>query len=384
MQEVYRQHINSPEWLEGSFNTNFDYSQPGFNNQGTTSGSNYGPTNDPESGYVAWHNPHGGSTFIGIRPDGTKERVSRAQAIEWGYTPAPRTTFGPGMTNPVTTYPGGGGGGGGVNIPNPGGGGGGGNIGDPNLSADMPPGSTPPPGTGGGPGPGPGPGVLPPTPPGVPGSPNSPINWDWSYWDPNSDTGAPPYGGGAYDPNDYAFERYVPGQESPWGIPEVAGGNRDFYRNQFLNLLRDEQNFRDRQRGADEARQDAFENPLEAAPVDWSWANLPDVEVAGAPTYSTASWITPGETTFEEIVRHYRPSFSDEGQAFWGRVLEDEGNNLASTHWSTQTDPNRMIGNLNNSGANRQHYIDLINKAFSPTGQTVSQGGVPEGYALPI
>ena len=74
-------------------------------------------------------------------------------------------------------------------------------------------------------------------------------DWNWESFQP----GAPSLeGGGGYDPNDYAFDRYVPGQESPWGIPDVQGGNKDFYRNQFLNLLKDEQNFQNRQ---DESRQ---------------------------------------------------------------------------------------------------------------------------------
>jgi len=114
----------------------------------------------------------------------------------------------------------------------------------------------------------------------TPGAPS--FDWDWEVFQP----GAPSMeGGGGYDPNDYAFDRYVPGQESPWGIPDVQGGNRDFYRNQFVNLLKGEQNFQDRQRDADAQRQFALENPLEAPALDWSWADLPDrtAQPAGSP-----------------------------------------------------------------------------------------------------
>ena len=106
-------------------------------------------------------------------------------------------------------------------------------------------------------------------PPGYQGG----YDWNWDDFQP----GAPSLdGGGGYDPNDYAFDRYVPGQESPWGIPEVEGGNKDFYRNQFVNLLKDEQNFQGRQDQAALARQEAMDNPLEGKTADWSWINNPD------------------------------------------------------------------------------------------------------------
>ena len=76
-----------------------------------------------------------------------------------------------------------------------------------------------------------------------------------------------------------AFDRYVPGEESPWGAPNVSGGNKEFYRNQFMNLLSDEQNFRDRQRQSSEIRDNA--QPLTNSKPDWSWVEggLPEVVV---------------------------------------------------------------------------------------------------------
>ena len=103
-------------------------------------------------------------------------------------------------------------------------------------------------------------------------------NWNWEDFQ----AGAPDMeGGGGYDPNDYAFDRYVPGQESPWGVPDIEGGNKDFYRNQIVSLLRDEQNFRDRQRESDAIREGS--DPLEPTPMDWSWleGGLPEVRVGG-------------------------------------------------------------------------------------------------------
>ena len=164
---------------------------------------------------------------------------------------------------------------------------------------DNPPVSQPP----GGPGvPGPqppgGPGVPGPQPPGGPsGTPADPYSWDGSDFE----RGAPSLdGGGGIDPADYAFDRYVPGQESPWGIPEVQGGNRDFYRNQFINLLRQEQGLQAGQQRAaatrriqDRVRQGLdtpnvspevrarYEQSLQPAPMDWSWleGGLPEVQV---------------------------------------------------------------------------------------------------------
>lgn len=90
--------------------------------------------------------------------------------------------------------------------------------------------------------------------------------WDWEVNQP----GAPGMeGGGGYDPNDYAFDRYVPGMESPWGVPDVEGGNKDFYRNQFMQLLSEEQGFQNQERDAFDRRSYAQENPLESAPFDW-------------------------------------------------------------------------------------------------------------------
>lgn len=95
--------------------------------------------------------------------------------------------------------------------------------------------------------------------------------WDWSDFQPGASSLD---GGGGYDPNDYAFDRYVPGEESPWGVPEIEGGNKDFYRNQFVSLLRDEQNFRNRQMDAMEAAENASNDPLFTQPMDFIWRKM--------------------------------------------------------------------------------------------------------------
>lgn len=76
-------------------------------------------------------------------------------------------------------------------------------------------------------------------------------------------------------PNYATTGRYIPGGGSPWGNPDVAGGNKEFYRAQLANLLRGEQTFRARQayaaEGARNAEAKPFTPPTRAEM--WSWAN---------------------------------------------------------------------------------------------------------------
>lgn len=135
------------------------------------------------------------------------------------------------------------------------------------------------------------------TPTGIGGG----FDWNWEEAQP----GAPSLeGGGGYDPNDYAFDRYVPGQESPWGIPDIEGGNRDFYRNQFVNLLRDEQNFQNKQDTArqerwllDRARQGVQEAPGSMSQENWD-AWLGSVQ----PDKADWSWMGEGWTPEADVM----------------------------------------------------------------------------------
>tara|TARA_R110001592_G_scaffold109781_1_gene305726 strand:+ start:1262 stop:2731 length:1470 start_codon:yes stop_codon:yes gene_type:complete len=122
--------------------------------------------------------------------------------------------------------------------------------------------------------------VPPPTGDGtfVEGNPPPDTSWDWDYFRDKA-VGDRQWGG--YDVDYQAFERYQPGMDSPWGMPNIEGNNNDFYQQQFVNLLRDEQGFDARQREAQRRQQEAYENPYEAIEMDWSWANngqgLPEI-----------------------------------------------------------------------------------------------------------
>jgi len=101
------------------------------------------------------------------------------------------------------------------------------------------------------------------------------MDWDWGRFGTQTDTG----GFGQYFPNYDASARYSPGEGATWGSDQFPGDNRDFYQNQFGNLIRQSQGFQRNQVMANRLRQEAAENPMQAMPTDWSWTTLPEVEI---------------------------------------------------------------------------------------------------------
>lgn len=120
-------------------------------------------------------------------------------------------------------------------------------------------------------------------------------NWDWGRFGTQTDEG----GFGQYfEPYD-ASARYSPGEDATWGSDRFPGSNRDFYQNQFGNLLRQEQTYRRRQEEAARAARQAqmirqgvrpegmssedFAQERQAItqPEPWSWleGGLPEVDV---------------------------------------------------------------------------------------------------------
>ena len=210
------------------------------------------------------------------------------------------------------------------------------------------------------------------------------FDWNWSDFD----RGAPSLdGGGGYDPNDYAFDRYVPGQESPWGISGIEGGNKDFYRNQFMNLLRQEQNFQNKQRDAAMIREDAAANPIEAGPADWSWieGGLPNVATGGGP----ADWqlrdglnLEAGMTN-EAVFNQVRDQLTPQTVSWYENTWNaNEGNDSNagtrnSTLWSYANSPNDF-GAAQGAGLAAQQ--DLANALF----QDINFSTAPQGYASPV
>lgn len=212
--------------------------------------------------------------------------------------------------------------------------------------------------------------------------------WNWSDFE----RGAPSLdGGGGTDPSDYVFNRFVPGQESPWGIPDVEGGNKDFYRNQFMGLLEQEQNFQDKQRASAEQRAFAEANPLERGPTDWSWieGGLPNVATGGAPPewgWSDAAGYEQGITNqqlFNNVRDQLTPQttswFDNTWQANAGDSPQGTG---ASQYWGTFDNPNDLIATAN--GADDVSRInamqDLANALYTDSNFSTA----PAGYASPV
>ena len=250
----------------------------------------------------------------------------------------------------------------------------------------------------------PGSGNLPPpdSPPGVvlPGSQVPPdTSWKWDYFQPKS-AGAGEWGG--YDQDYGVFERYQPGQDSPWGMPDIEGGNREFYQQQFGNLLRDEQGYQNRERAAQMRRQDLAANP----PGDinfgdmWDSMNLPEVTMGTGQT-------TP--TSFDFNQDYSGMSLQD----IWGQVqgrsvfdssdsskpAQDVLNNYfdnpdraaysQDVDWSSFASPGDAFAaidpaswaGMNRPGVAQEGLRTILNQVYTPGQQGAT---APLGYASPV
>ena len=228
----------------------------------------------------------------------------------------------------------------------------------------------------------------------VEGGPPPDTSWDWNYFRDRA-PGDRQWGG--YDEDYQAFERYVPGMESPWGLPNVKGGNEDFYQQQFLNQLRDEQGFRNRQRAAQmraaEAASEPVFNPLTDDPGNmWNWAyggsGIPDVQMGtGRPvpaSYSLANQFNR-DSTLRDMISYYagKEGFSQYADTMrnWLKNHTDEG--LESTYWARIGDPNEIIKNLGGdlTVKNREWLTKMANAVYQP-GEMGAYA--PIDYASPI
>ncbi len=292
---------------------------------------------------------------------------------------------------------------------------------DPNLPAgNDPTGGSGLPGGGGGVGaipppappsdpfnpPGGGGGALPPsTRPDLPQPPGGPVqvgqqppvdtSWNWDAFAPKRN-GDNAWGG--YDQDYQAFERYQPGQESPWGMPDVRGGNKEFYQQQFANLLRDDQGYRNRARTAQDAAQSAQDNPLDAPPTDWSWANggqgLKDVTIGNGQTAPTS--FSVNDTYAGQTNREVWDSMKSL-DAFSNRDTNEYMDNWFAKNpgmadrfsFSNQGDPNSAMNAINPNtweGMNRPGQIqDTLAQVMQNLYTPGQQGATaPVGYASPI
>ncbi len=97
-----------------------------------------------------------------------------------------------------------------------------------------------------------------PTAPPYPGTNDT--SWDW---------GQGPVTGEYFGSPPTNTAQTMPGQDSPWGVPDTPGGNKEFYRQQFSNLLSQQNDFQKAQQQAALIRQEAANNPQESDITGW-------------------------------------------------------------------------------------------------------------------
>ncbi len=332
----------------------------------------------PSGDATSWYNNEQGDFVLGFTPD--KFGRTPISGTYFDYQELPGDT---GVTGSSILPPGTGADGGQPPSPAPTPGGGGGSGGGAGGGYDWMPsgGNEAPPPTGNG-------GFT-------QGNPPADTSWNWDYFTER----APGDGAwGGYDTDYQAYERYQPGQESPWGMPDIEGGNKEFYQQQFANLLREEQGYRNRQREAQAARQASLANPSQpVAEGDmWSWAyggqGLPEIQQGGGPieqSYALTSGygFVPGETTNREVLNKLStlPALDDE--ASWFNELASEPGAdqwLDQTNWAAAGDPNTLVGQLGSDAPihenTRARMTALFNALYNPV-----QAGpfAPAGYASP-
>jgi hypothetical protein len=223
-----------------------------------------------------------------------------------------------------------------------------------------------------------------------PGNPPVDTTWDWDYFREKA-PGDRMWGG--YDVDYQAFERYQPGMDSPWGMNNIKGNNFDFYQQQFVNLLRDEQGFDARQRESQRRAQDAYDNPYEAIEMDWSWANngqgLPEVVVGTGtnptPTYQLSNNFT-GNTTNGQVLETLRglDTFNNESdQSNFTAWLGSGSEDLNTAGWANQSNAIANNGYANQRG-NFSNGNEFIGRVFDSMYSRSPLGPVaPIGYAQP-
>ena len=228
-------------------------------------------------------------------------------------------------------------------------------------------------------------------------SPPRDTSWLWDSFKPKN-TGDGGWGG--YDEDYQAFERYQPGMDSPWGMDNIEGGNRDFYQQQFVNQLRDEQGYQNRERAAQGRRMFAQNNPQEtdAQMGDWSWANngkgLGQVDVSTGTPEDNRQWgLNTGfnsDMTNEEVVRRAFEfdTFSKDQQKnmqYWLNPKNHQDNSwFESTSWANAGNPNEFKSRLGDglSRENQRWQSQLADILYAKQGALGASA--PIGYANPL
>lgn len=206
-------------------------------------------------------------------------------------------------------------------------------------------------------------------------------SWDFDPFRPSSPSGGfgPGSGGMSPQPGENPFTAPLElGRDSPWGDPNVAGGNQDFYRQQLDRL-----NFQQQHRQADEIasairREAAQSVPRETFQADWSWTDLPEVRVAGQPNWQLNQGVGPNATNIDVIDRLV-PSLSEGAQSFFGDMRGDLAADARG--WAQAGSPDALIRSSNLAPGNQAYMNELANALYRNTTAPMGPGDTPAGYA---
>ncbi len=337
----------------------------------------YGPnTGEYQPEFESYYNPHGGGTFIGVRADGSKTIITQAQAMDMGYVPPPRATGDFYDLSNTDTVPGG------PSDYNPG---------DQPWTPPITGGGTPPitggdtpPTTGGG---------TPPTTGGQdpfvpPYQGTSDTSWNW---------GQGPVAGEYFGAPPTMNAQTMPGQESPWGVPDTPGGNPEFYRQQFSNLLTQQNVSQQAQIAAAMRRQaTAAQGPQD--PFDygqmWEDQGLKDVTLGTGQTIPTSFSQNQKYAGMnnQEIWNSMKTldAFSDRDAAgYLDNWFTNNPDAASSSDWASFSDPTAALGSINpESWQGMNHPTSIQNTLSQIMGNLYTPGQqgatAPVGYASPI
>lgn len=199
-------------------------------------------------------------------------------------------------------------------------------------------------------------------------------------WQPNPQT--PQFGANQPDFGDMWTRQFDIGEG-------FSGRNKEFYDTQFSNLLAQQQGFQDNQLLAAMKHQNAVNNPQQPTAVDWSWANggqgLPEVNVAGQPSWALQHGLGPDATNLDVINRVY-PTLSVDAQDFWTRHMEnpDAANSLQTAGFVNAGSPEALIRSSNLDPSAQPYLNELAMAIYRNTTPQTGPGNVPAGYAAPI
>lgn len=210
------------------------------------------------------------------------------------------------------------------------------------------------------------------------GRPTAPIDWRGPGGGVTPAPQTPQFGSSAPDYGDMWTRQYDIGAG-------FAGQHKDFYDTQFRNLSAQQQSFQDDQIRAAMRRQAAIDNPQQAAPVDWSWANdgqgLPNVQVSQGDAYTMNPTIQPGMTN-QQLFDAFVPRLSQGAQDWFANMDPSvaEGTGLVARTLRTPS-PGAWVAQDNTTAPSNMPYInELANALYISSG---ANNGVPAGYAMP-